>query len=198
MKTFQFTNDPQYNKDILINNNWFEDIEDEPIILSMNEEDDEPTPMIFLERVDEFSYTDENIFKEEVKEELPTPPQSEDEEEEEDISLYIDPPKTEQEEEEDVIEYPNENEDFTKPHRNTFYRVRKSTEKYVYITKLTQDTLKSVYQDIMNNKPFRKKIFYDELIHRYYIFIRPNDKRDTNKYYYPPLLKKCRDTILLE
>ena len=207
-----FTTDPQYNKDLLINNNWFNDIEDEPIILSMNEEDDEPTPMVFLERVDEFSYTDEDIIiNEEVKEELPTPPQSDDEEEEEEQLLltnyphnqeeeeddeeeeYIDPPITELEEEneQDAIDYPNEDDDFTRPNRNTFYRVKKTTEKYVYIIKLTQDTLKSEYNSRMDEvNMFRKKLFYDEEINRFYLFVRTNDKRESNKWYYPPLLKK--------
>lgn len=219
MRTFNFTTNAEHNKDILIKNNWFEDIEDEQIpSFFKQDQDEEPTPMIFLESVDEFLYTDEDLF---INEELSTPPTSpreqllltnyphnqeeiiqyditewfnntEEQEEEEEIEHleYIQSPITQVEEEEDTICFPEENEDFTKPDINTFYRVRKTTNKFVYITKLTQDTLTSEYDEIMRKEPFRKKLNYNEDINRYYIFIEPNNKRESNMYYFPPLLKK--------
>ena len=201
MKIFNFTTNAEHNKELLIKNNWFEDIEDEQIpTFFKQDEEEQPTPMIFLESVDEFLYTDEDLFQPIKEEELTTPPTSprllltnyphNQEEEEEEVEEYIQAPLTQLEEENDTIDFPNELEDFTRPHTNTFYRVRKTTNKFVYITKLSQDTLISEYDTIMRHEPFRKKLFYDEDINRYYVLIRPNDKKENNKYYYPPLLKK--------
>lgn len=196
MRTFNFTTNAEHNKDILIKNNWFEDIEDEQIPSFFKQDHDEdPTPMIFLESVDEFLYTDEDLY---INEELTTPPTSPREQllltnyphNHEEHLEYIPSPQTQLSEEEDSIDFPNENNDFTKPDINTFYRVRRTTNKFVYITKLRQDTLTSEYDEIMRKEPFRKKIFYNEDINRYYILIEPNNKRESNMFYFPPLLKK--------
>ena len=80
MRTFNFTNNATHNAELLIKNNWFEDIEDEqiPTFFKQDEEDENPTPMIFLEKVDEFLFTDEDLFQpiKEEEEELSTPPTS--------------------------------------------------------------------------------------------------------------------------
>jgi len=208
MRTFNFTTNAEHNKDILIKNNWFEDIEDEQIpSFFKQDEDNEPTPMIFLESVDEFLYTDEDLF---INEELPTPPtsprQEEKEEKEEQLLLtnyphneekkeeeyediiFIKTIETELDEEYDVIDFPEQNENFTRPYTNTYYNIQKTTDKQVYIIKLTQDTLLKEYDEIMRRKPIRRKLFYDEELNRHFIYIEKN-KKESNKFYYPPLMK---------
>ena len=223
MKIFNFTNNATHNAEILIKNNWFEDIEDEqiPTFFKHNEDDEIPTPMIFLEKVDEFLYTDEDLFKEEKEEELTTPPQSPRQEQllltnyphnqeeiiQYDISswfhnteekekkektyediIYIKTIETELNDEPNTIDFPEVNENFTRKYTNTYYNIQKTTDKQVYIIKLTKDTLVSEYDEIMRRKPLRRKLFYDEELNRHFIYIEKN-KKESNKYYYPPLLR---------